>query len=111
MERSGDFFPACEFADREPCGTASAKPRTEKRTPGHFRDRVLQCAFCCCRDRSKPVATSCRAAACIPQESHLAVAAYSSPHVQSKRFTGSPPLLGGSRTNASAPRFCQAVAL
>jgi hypothetical protein len=33
------------------------------------------------------------AAACLPQESHLAVAAYSSPHVQSEWVTGSPPFL------------------
>ena len=43
------------------------------------------------------------AAACVPQESHLAVAAYSSPHIQSKRFTGSPPFQTGHQKPEALP--------
>src|SRR6266576_3083340 len=62
------------------------------------RDRASQCAVCCCGNRHSEVIRfprAAKAAACLPQESHLSVAAYSSPH-EFKRFTGSPPFRGGS---------------
>ena len=62
-----------------------AKKNTRPRVP--WTGVAVCCLLLWVGSLKKSGPTSCWAAACLPQESHLTVAAYSSPHIQSELVT------------------------